>query len=301
MHNPAKKTLLFLILTFTVNWSLDGVYYAFGGRLNHPSALAVLPIYMFIPMFVAFFLQRFIHHEPLRAIGVSFQFNRWFFFAWLLPPVLAFCALGVSLLMPGVSYSPDLSGFFERFQSLLTPEQLQQMKEQIGALPIHPLWLGLLQGLLAGATINAVAGFGEELGWRGYLQNSLKSLGFWRSSYIIGAIWGLWHAPIIVQGYNYPEHPIVGVFMMIAVCTLLGPIFSYIRIKSGSVLAAAIAHGSFNGTVGLSTMVLRGGDDLTVGMMGLSGLVVLGLWNIALFFADRTVTPNGETSKHGGQ
>jgi hypothetical protein len=43
-------------------------------------------------------------------------------------------------------------------------------------------WLALGQGLIAGATINAVAGFGEELGWRGFLYRELSFLGFWKSS-----------------------------------------------------------------------------------------------------------------------
>lgn len=33
----------------------------------------------------------------------------------------------------------------------------------------------------------------EELGWRGYLQEELKSLNPWRKYIIIGSIWYLWH------------------------------------------------------------------------------------------------------------
>ena len=45
-----------------------------------------------------------------------------------------------------------------------------------------PCW----EDLIAGVTVNAVAGFGEELGWRGFLQKELAFLGFWRSSLLIG-------------------------------------------------------------------------------------------------------------------
>lgn len=290
MTNPTKKTAVFLGLTFGISWLLAVIYYALGGRLNQPSAMIMLIIYMFVPMLVAFVLQRYINGGSLRDIGVIFRPNRWYLLAWLLPPILAFSALGVSLLLPGVSYSPELAGFFEKYQTLLTPEQLQHLKDQLASLPINPIWLILFQGLLAGATINAVAGFGEELGWRGYLQETLQPLGFWRSSYLIGIVWGFWHAPIIIQGYNYPQNPIFGVLMMMAICTLLGPIFSYLRIKSGSVLTAALAHGSFNGTVGLSTLLLQGGTDLTVGMMGLAGLIVLTASNIIIFVLNRRTT-----------
>jgi len=65
------------------------------------------------------------------------------------------------------------------------------MKSQVAAFPIHPVWIGLLQGLIAGITINAIAGFGEELGWRGLLQREFSYMGFWKSSAIIGIVWGI--------------------------------------------------------------------------------------------------------------
>jgi membrane protease YdiL (CAAX protease family) len=211
----------------------------------------------------------------------------WFLVAWLLPVIIAFATLGVSLLFTGVEYSPGMAGIFERFESALSPEQLEQMKAQADAFPLHPFWIGLLQGLVAGITINAIAGFGEELGWRGFLQRELGYLGFWKSSIVIGLIWGIWHAPIILQGHNYPEHPQAGVLMMIIFTLLLSPIFSYIRLKAKSVIAAAVIHGSLNATVGLPLMVIKGENDLIVGVTGLAGFIALALSNLALFIYDR--------------
>ncbi|WP_340681246.1 CPBP family intramembrane glutamic endopeptidase [Natrinema gelatinilyticum] len=50
-----------------------------------------------------------------------------------------------------------------------------------------------------------VAAFGEEFGWRGLLFLKRSPLGFWRVSLLTGVVWGLWHAPLIVQGYNSPD------------------------------------------------------------------------------------------------
>ncbi|GFP40441.1 CPBP family intramembrane glutamic endopeptidase, partial [Candidatus Hakubella thermalkaliphila] len=201
-----------------------------------------------------------------------------------------FTTLGISLLFPGVQYSPEMAGMFERFKSVLTPEQLKQMQSQAAAFPIHPIWIGLLQGLIAGVTINAVAGFGEELGWRGLLQREFGYLGFWKSSALVGLIWGVWHAPIILQGHNYPQHPLAGVLMMTVFTLLLSPIFSYVRLKAKSVIAAAIIHGSLNATAGLAIMVVKGGNDLTIGVTGLAGLIVLAIVNIGLFVYDRVLS-----------
>lgn len=76
----------------------------------------------------------------------------------------------------------------DRFETGLTQEQIEQMRAQVAATPVHPFWLGLIQGLIAGITINALAAFGEELGWRGLLQKELAWMGFWRSSLLIGMI-----------------------------------------------------------------------------------------------------------------
>lgn len=156
-------------------------------------------------------------------------------------------------------------------------------------LPVHPIWIALMQGLIAGITINAVAGFGEELGWRGFLQREFGYMGFWISSALIGLIWGIWHAPLILQGHNYPEHPVTGAFMMTVWCMLLAPIFSYIRIKSKSVIAAAIIHGSLNATYGLSIMLIKGGNDLIIGITGGAGFIVLSIVNLCIFLFDPSI------------
>jgi membrane protease YdiL (CAAX protease family) len=251
--------------------------------------MLVAVLYMFIPAAAAVTVQKLMYRRPLiKPLGISFRLNWWFLAAWLVPFVLTFSALGVSLIFPWVEYSPDMSGMLERLTSSLSPEQLELAKRQLAALPMHPVWMGLLVGLVAGPTINAIAGFGEELGWRGFLQNECAPLGFWKSSLLIGALWGVWHAPLILAGHNFPEHPKAGVFMMILFCTLYAPIFSYVRRKAKSVIAAAILHGSLNAGAGLAIMVVKGGDDLTVGVTGLAGLIVLVTVNLCLFLFGRT-------------
>ncbi len=75
--------------------------------------------------------------------------------------------------------------------------------------------------------------------------------------------------------------------MMTVWTVLLAPIFSYIRLKAKSVIAAAIVHGSLNGTVGIAVMMVKGGSDLTVGVTGLAGFIVLAAVNTGIYFYDR--------------
>ena len=150
----------------------------------------------------------------------------------------------------------------------------------------------MILALLAGPTINAFFAFGEELGWRGFLQKELSPLGFWKSSFLIGLIWGIWHFPLILQGHNYPQHPILGLGMMLISTILISPLFGYIRIKTNSVIAVSILHGTFNSAAGISLAFVKRGSNLTVGIQGLSGFIIFFIVNILLFKMIRTKRDN---------
>ena len=90
-------------------------------------------------------------------------------------------------------------------------------------------------------------GFGEEFGWRAYLTPKLKKLMPNILAIIItGLIWGLWHTPLIVRGYNfgkdYKGFPYLGVIAMCLSCMALSFIFTYLTDKCNSVYPAAICH-----------------------------------------------------------
>jgi membrane protease YdiL (CAAX protease family) len=274
----------FIALTYGISWSLAGAFVFFGGRWFTSGSVILAVIYMFVPMSVAFMLQRTMR-EPIRQpLGISFKLNRWFVLAWLLPVGLSLATFGISLVLPGIEYSPEMTGLLERFRSVLPEGQLRALEANIGRFPLHAFWLALVQGLVAGPTVNAIAGFGEEAGWRGFLEKETRPIGFWKQSAFIGLVWGLWHAPLILQGHNYPQHRAAGVAMMTVFSLLWTPLFIYVRVKARSVIAAAVMHGSLNATAGLSMMLVKGGNDLTTGVTGLPGFVVLIAANIVLFF-----------------
>jgi membrane protease YdiL (CAAX protease family) len=290
MNKRAKKIILFIGITFALSWTIAVLFFILGGKWGTPASMMVAMVIMFMPMVSAILVQKAIYKEPLRKpLGISFKLNRWWLAAWFFPPLFAIAAMGMSLLIPGVSYSPEMAGFFEMLEGVTTPEQLEQIREQLAAFPIHIFWILLIQGMVAGITVNAIVAFGEELGWQGFLLRELSHMKLWKASAIIGLVWGIWHAPMVLQGHNYPEHPVAGVFMMTLLCLLLAPIFSYIRIKAKSVIAAAIVHGSLNGTAGLAVIMVEGGNDLLIGVTGAAGIAVLLIANLGIFLFDRSI------------
>jgi uncharacterized protein len=219
--------------------------------------------------------------KPLVAFGAP---NAVWLVAWFAPLIIAFFTVLVSLLVPGVTLDPGLSGALGRLEAILSPEELAAAKQQLDEMPPW-MWVAVLvvQPLIAGASINAIAAFGEELGWRGQAEEILGHQGFWRRSALVGTLWGLWHTPMILQGHNYPQHPAVGVLMMTVFCVLLAPLHTWVRQAGGSVWTAALLHGSINATAGIPLLLLAGGNDLTVGLTGLPGFVVLLGVNLVLW------------------
>lgn len=298
LNIPANKTIIFLVLTIGISYLAAAIFYFSGYKYTSIQGIVFGVLYMFIPAISTLIVEKLIHKaDIISPLNISFKFNKWFIVSWILPPALAFLTFGISLLFPDVSYSADMEGMFERFSNTLSPEQIEQMRNSMDTLPIHPIWITLAQGIFAGLTVNAIAGFGEELGWRGFLVRQLGGFHFVKVSLLIGFIWGIWHAPVILMGHNYPEHSQTGVVMMIIWCILLSPLFLYILIKSRSVIAASMMHGTLNGTAGIAILMVQGGNDLTVGLTGLAGFVALLLSIVSIFIFDQYISKEKILSK----
>ncbi len=93
-----------------------------------------------------------------------------------------------------------------------------------------------------------INGFGEETGWRGYAQAELQRRHNWIvASLIIAVPWALWHAPTFWVLETYRSlGPVVlpGFFLGLAAGAIVHA-FIYNR-SGGSILMAALWHGSFN-------------------------------------------------------
>ena len=66
----------------------------------------------------------------------------------------------------------------------------------------------------------------------GYLLPKLLPPGQITAMLISLTIWGIWQAPAILQGHNYPDHPVLGVGMMIVFTVLTGMFFSWQHLKT---------------------------------------------------------------------
>ncbi|MEW1657603.1 CPBP family intramembrane glutamic endopeptidase [Streptomyces sp. NPDC093707] len=159
-------------------------------------------------------------------------------------------------------------------------------------------------GMLAQIAVSLPLFFGEELGWQGYLFPRLARSGSGTRllpAYLLtGCAFALWHLPTLLMGGQYPGRPwYVSVPAMLVSCTLVLPIFTWLRLRSGSVLPAVLAH-AFVSTASVG-LVKQGADPtarldpLHMGLTGWPGWIVMGALVAFLALTGRLRMPPGVT------
>ncbi len=238
-----KQLLFYCGLIFFLSWTLQILAIITTGNINSESAEVWLVGTMFIPLLVTIgFLvkskslrSKLLWRPNLKIFGTII-------IAFLIPTIIAFLVLFVMEIM---GYGQ--SGWFEFYADGATisggPFLLGLGKQS---------WLMFTLNILATAAafslLNGIPAAGEEFAWRGFLQGQLtQRYGNIKGIAILGFIWSMWHLPAQLAGYNFPDNPIFGSFIispveLIAVSFFLG----WLTLKSGSFIPAAIAHGAGN-------------------------------------------------------
>ena len=101
--------------------------------------------------------------------------------------------------------------------------------------------------------------FGEEYGWRFFLQPRLqKKFGKIKGVILLGVIWGIWHLPLVLFYYSTPENFFYAVTTQIMCCIFLSIVFAYFYEKSGSLWCVVLLH-FMNNAISTTAAVKQGG------------------------------------------
>jgi membrane protease YdiL (CAAX protease family) len=104
--------------------------------------------------------------------------------------------------------------------------------------------LKVLKGIGIYTLISIPFAFGEEFGWRGYAQERrVHEFGLLKGLLLLGIIWGVWHVPIYYFMGAFPQHPIVGPFIMTPIDNVLAVVpMGWLYIKSRNIWVPTLTH-----------------------------------------------------------
>lgn len=268
-----NKSIAFLALSFLISW---GVVFGFwGAGVREATMVGLVLVAMMAGPGVAALICTFAF-EPkgkrLAALGLHWTPNLWWLIAWAGVIVIATLSVVLTMLLSGQHFVPI--GEAARAAAIAQGQDISQ----IPAFALSTEFIFFMALVLAAAMNAVILTFTEELGWRGYLHHLWRPAGFWRASLNTGAIWGAWHAPaILLYGLNYPDNADIGVFLFVFFCVLLAPIMTFFRDRGRSVIAAGVAHGTFNAVGGLTIGSLSAPTFPWNGIVGIGGFLALAL------------------------
>jgi len=229
---------------------------------------------MWVPAMAALITMKFITREGFGIANIRFGSWKPYLATALLVPAAFFLIYGLTWLLN--LGQPDWQ--LEDLMGLMasTGADMSQAPDPslllAGMLPLT---------LFFSPFINSLFGFGEELGWRGYLLPKLMPLGKPRAYLLLGVIWGLWHLPLLLVGFLVPDKPLWAVIAMIGLTTTLGVYINELTLHYRSSILAGWVHGVFNSqSYGIWRILFPSVNPYLGGMVGLLGWIawlVLGL------------------------
>ena len=291
MDNLDKRRIaMFLAFAFGIAWVLALIIALTGGLANSLElipdtgiSLALILVtmgYMWAPA-IAHILTRWITKEGWQNMGLYPRIKQalpFWIIAWVAPAVLTMLGTILYFLLFPNQFDSEFTLLKELLAASENVEEVEPwiiVMMQIGA------------SILSAPLINSIFTFGEEFGWRGYLQQKLLPMGARKAMVAMGVIWGIWHWPLIAMGHNYGLEyagaPWLGMLVVIWFTFTNSVFLSFVTLRGKSVWPAVVGHAAINGIASLGVLFLKGQPQpllgpLPVGLIGSAAWGVLAIW-----------------------
>ena len=215
---------------------------------------------MFVPGLVAAIL-RLRWREGFKTVGWGIGEPIYWLWAGLLPIMALAVALPISLVLGYAAPASSATG--------------------IAAMPLTKIVISV--GLYI--MISIPFAFGEEFGWRAYAQGKLiGEFGLLPGLLLLGIIWGFWHTPIFYFMGVYPEHPILGPFVLTPIDNILAVVpMGWLYVRSKTIWIPTLTHAfadvlwGFSGLLFPPTQQIHGWVVLQLVQLTIS-IVLLRYW-----------------------
>ncbi len=290
-----RSFIIWIILCFSIGWGTILLMYL--NNVNFDSFIGkalISTLFMFSPSISTFIVSKICNkHFNLKNVIFNFSFKKYLkvhlIFLLLIISNYLYIYLFGNLL--DIKIFGKLNFSYDYFIKGINVKELEDLRSESFSkfIPFIILAISLTFGPFISGFINSIFTIGEEIGWRGYLFSKFQNLQKYKSSIIVGLIWGIWHAPLIILGLNFPEYPVLGILLMIISCISISFIFYYLRETTSSVFSCALLHGMINASSGFSGIFIENQNYLLSNFVGVSG--TLGILTLILIFRKRIFYP----------
>jgi len=293
-----KRIIIFLVCAFCISWIAALVIYLTGGLTDSPvviessgitlAYILLASAYMWGPA-IANILTRAITKEGNNNLLLKLDFRahwRYVLAAWVGTPILVLLGTGLFFVL--------FPSYFDTGLSFLSSQLAAAGGNSSTSFVYQFLIMQIGYAILVSPILNMISTFGEEFGWRGYLLPKLLPLGKRQAILLTGVIWGVWHWPVIVMGYNYgfdyPGYPWLGPLAMVWFTVFVGIFIAWVSMKSESVWPAVITHGALNGIASIGVLFLVKNPPVLLGpyptgVIGVFPFLIVGILILVLVFS----------------
>jgi membrane protease YdiL (CAAX protease family) len=264
-----KGITTFLVLTF----ALSLPFYVIAGYTDE------LPILILLAPGIAALITRLIYQRNLRNLGWKlmktdsqprwwhWENSRYLALSYALPILIGIMVYGATwaFVPDSISIAGDASATLVAFVTAAT----------------------------VGVLFLAALSIGEEVAWRGFLLPELtKVSSFPIAAAASGLVWAVWHYPLIMFAPGLFDFSGLQLYFTLPMFTLsliaVSVVLGWIRLKTGSVWPAVIAHGSHNSftLTFLNDMTVQSGvtpyiaSEVGIGLLLTWTIVALVCWKI---------------------
>jgi membrane protease YdiL (CAAX protease family) len=144
--------------------------------------------------------------------------------------------------------------------------------------------------ILSGLVIGTLFALAEEIGWRGYMLPRLLGRGVVPAMLLVGLLHGIWHLPLMLTTdyYHNTGNPLLMVPLFLITLSLVGIVYGFLRMWTGSVWPVAIAHAAANMAWEIMTEMTQTKSALVLEYIGgESGLIMIGGLSVMGFVLTR--------------
>jgi len=248
-----------LIVVFTLSYLWQLVIFLTGGVDS-----GLIPFLMFFPAIVVIAF-RILTKEGFRNVGWGLR-RWWYVIPAIFVPLIV--VLGTVFLLNALNWATLPDRFFIFKDGMLEFSKIGLiLGNQAQSIPFFIL--NFVLSHIVFLIIGSIFTFGEEFAWRGYLQEKfLRKYGLNWGLIILGIIWGYWHLPLVLMGWTFPNHPVLGALLLFPISTIFVGIFEgWIYLRSRSIWMPALAHAASNLFAGLLFQMIMHQDKLFLQLM----------------------------------